>query len=207
MILPELPYEAWKDTYATLHMWMQIVGKVRLELSPHVNHWWEVPFYLSARGLTTSPIPYSGGAFDVEFDFINHMLMIRTSGGAIFTIPLMPRSVADFYMVFMAALKSLGIDVSIYPVPVEIPDPIPFLENTKQGAYDADYVHRFWRVLLWADGVFKQFRGRFIGKHSPVHFFWGASTLPRHASAGGSRRSANGRRNWRKSCAMPIHTR
>lgn len=173
MGLPELPYEAWKDTYATLHMWTQIVGKVRLELSPHVNHWWEVPLYLSARGLTTSPIPYPGGVFDVEFDFIDHRLLIRTSAGATRTIPLAPRSVADFYAAFMVALKALGVDVTIYPVPVEIPDPIPFDQDTTHASYDADYANRFWRTLLFIDRVLKEFRGRFIGKHSPVHFFWG----------------------------------
>ncbi|MCC6801252.1 MAG: hypothetical protein IT319_00095 [Anaerolineae bacterium] len=173
MRLPELPYEAWKDTYATLHMWTQIVGKVRLELSPHVNHWWEVPLYLSARGLTTSPIPYLDGVFDVEFDFIDHMLLIRTSAGATRTIPLAPRSVADFYAAFMAALRSLGIDVTIYPVPVEIADPIPFDQDTTHASYDADYANRFWQALTFSDRVLKEFRGRFIGKHSPVHFFWG----------------------------------
>jgi hypothetical protein len=171
--LPELPYEAWKDTIATVHMWMQIVGKVRLELTPHVNHWWQVPFYLTARGMTTSPIPYGDGVFEIDFDFIDHRLIIATSRGAIRSLTLRPQSVADFYAEFTSRLRAMGIDVKIWGMPVEIPDPIPFEQDTGHAAYDADYVQRWWRALLFADRVLKAFRGRFTGKNSPVHFFWG----------------------------------
>ncbi len=177
MILPELSIAEWEDTRATLHMWMQIVGKVRLELTPHVNHWWEVPFYLTSRGLTTSPIPYQGITFDVDFDFIDHTLLIRTSAGKDQALRLRPQSVAEFYDEFMATLKVLDIDVEIWPIPVEIPDAIPFEGDTQHASYDRDAVQRFWRALLFADQVFKEFRGRFIGKNSPVHFFWGGLDL------------------------------
>ena len=173
LMLPELPIAAWKDTKATLHMWMQIVGKVRLALSPQVNHWWEVPFYLTARGMTTSPIPYGDGVFEVDFDFIDHSLLIRTSAGATRSFALRPQSVAEIYREFFETLHEIKIDVDIWPVPVEIPDPIPFEQDTRHASYDAEYAQRFWRVLLWTDGVMKQFRSSFIGKHSPVHFFWG----------------------------------
>jgi hypothetical protein len=174
---PALPFAEWKDTCATLHMWTQIVGKVRLELSPYLNHWWEVPFYVSARGLTTSPIPYSAGIFEVEFDFIEHALRIETSAGETEVLELVPQSVADFYREFMASLKSLGIDVKIWPMPVEIPNPIRFDQDNLHASYDAVYAERFWRVLVAVDKVFKEFRGRFIGKDSPVHFFWGSFDL------------------------------
>jgi len=177
MTLPELPIDAWEDSRATLHMWMQIVGKVRLELMPYINHWWQVPFYLTSRGLTTSPIPYQGITFDVDFDFIDHALLIRTSEGTGQVIKLMPCSVARFYDEFMQALKTLKIEVNIWPVPVEIPDPIPFEQDHEHDSYDPDYAQRFWRVLLFADQVFKEFRGHFIGKNSPVHFFWGSLDL------------------------------
>jgi Family of unknown function (DUF5996) len=174
---PELPLEAWQDTYTTLHMWMQIVGKVRLALSPNINHWWGVPLYVNALGLTTSAIPYSGGNFDVQFDFIHHKLVIRTSNDAILPLALAPQSVADFYRDFMAALASLGIAVKIWKMPVEIPDPIPFDQNTKHASYDPEYANRFWRILVLCDEVFKEFRAGFIGKASPVHFFWGSFDL------------------------------
>ncbi|MGB6898382.1 MAG: DUF5996 family protein [Candidatus Acidiferrum sp.] len=174
---PELPLEAWQDTYATLHMWTQVVGKVRLALAPNINHWWGVPLYVNALGLTTSAIPYAGGTFDVQFDFIHHQLVIRTSNDAILALPLTPRSVADFYREFMAALASLGIAVKIWRMPVEIPDPIPFDQDTKHAAYNPEYASRFWRILLSCDAIFKEFRARFIGKASPVHFFWGSFDL------------------------------
>ncbi len=176
-IWPALPYAAWKDTCATLHMWTQIVGKVRLALSPYLNHWWEVPLYVSARGLTTSPIPYAAGIFEVEFDFIEHVLRIETSTGETELLDLKPRSVADFYREFMATLKSMGIDVKIWPMPVEIPNPIRFDQDTTHASYDPVYAERFWRILVAVDKVFKEFRGRFIGKDSPVHFFWGSFDL------------------------------
>ncbi len=174
---PALPLEAWQDTYATLHMWTQIVGKVRLAQSPLINHWWEVPLYISARGLTTSAIPYRDGIFEVEFDFLQHNLLIRTSQGQVKTIALAPRSVADFYQEFMAVLASLDIGVKIWHMPVEIPNPIAFDRDTQHASYDREYVTRFWRILLVVDSIFQEFRSRFIGKNSPVHFFWGSFDL------------------------------
>jgi hypothetical protein len=174
---PALPLDAWQDTYATLHMWTQIVGKVRLAQSPLVNHWWEVPLYISARGLTTSAIPYDLGIFEIEFDFLHHNLVIQTSQGQEKTIPLAPRSVADFYQEFTAALAELGIAVKIWHMPVEIPNPIAFDRDTQHASYDREYATRFWRILLAADSVFGEFRSRFIGKNSPVHFFWGSFDL------------------------------
>lgn len=174
---PALPLEAWRDTYDTLHMWTQIVGKVRLKLTPHVNHWWEVPLYLTSRGLTTTPIPYAGGTFDATFDFFDHMLVFQTSGGRTETIALRPVSVAEFYREVMATLRGLGVDVRIWTMPQEYDDPIPFDRDTRHASYDPEYAHRCWRILLRADAIFKQFRGRFIGKASPVHLFWGGFDL------------------------------
>ena len=171
---PPLPLAAWKDTCETLHMWTQIVGKVRLSLCPLMNHWWEVPLYVNAHGLTTSPIPYGKGIFEVQFDFIQHQLTIQTNDGENKILPLIPCSVADFYRNFVAALQSLDIEAKIWPVPVEIPDPIPFEQDTKHASYDPDYAHRFWRILTSCDTILKQFRSRFTGKASPVHFFWGS---------------------------------
>jgi hypothetical protein len=174
---PELSLEAWQDTYHTLHMWSQMVGKVRLALSAKTNHWWEVPLYVNAVGLTTSAIPYAGGVFEIHFDFIQHKLVIQTSQGAVETLALAPRSVADFYREFMGALASLGIAVKIWRMPVEIPDPIPFDEDTQHASYDAESANRFWRILVCCDAIFKEFRAAFIGKASPVHFFWGSFDL------------------------------
>ena len=174
---PELPLESWRDTYATLHMWSQIVGKLRLEFCPRTNHWWEVPFYVNSVGLTTSPIPYAGSAFEVQFDFIHHNLIIETSQATKAIIPLKPRSVADFYRELMTALASLGIEAKIWKMPVEIPDPIPFDQDTVHASYDPEYANRFWRILVSCDAVLKEFRARFIGKSSPVHFFWGSFDL------------------------------
>jgi hypothetical protein len=176
-VWPELPLEAWQDTYATLHMWTQIVGKVRLALSPLVNHWWEVAFYVSARGLTTSPIPYGDGIFEVQFDFIEHVLLIQTSWGSEKRLPLKPQSVAAFYTEFMSALRSLGIEVKIWTMPVEEPNPVRFENDTQHASYDPEYAHRFWHILTLCDTIFKEFRSRFIGKDSPVHFFWGSFDL------------------------------
>lgn len=176
-VWPSLPFEEWKDTYATLHMWTQIVGKVRLVLSPMVNHWWQVPLYVTPRGLTTSAIPYGHRSFEINFDFIDHKLIINTSDGATSMLALVPRSVADFYREVMTTLRSLGIEVEIYTTPVEIPDPIPFTEDHAHASYDAEYAHRLWRILVQTDSVFKEFRSRFIGKCSPVHFFWGSFDL------------------------------
>jgi hypothetical protein len=174
---PALPLEQWQPTYHNLHMWTQIVGKVRLELTPKTNHWWNVPLYVSARGLTTSPIPYDSGVFEIQFDFLEHKLRIERSEGSRKELALEPRTVADFYTEFMAALCSLGIDVAIYAKPVEVPDPIAFPEDRTYRAYDADAAHRFWRILVSCDEIFKQFRAGFLGKCSPVHFFWGSFDL------------------------------
>jgi hypothetical protein len=174
---PELPLAAWKDTYATLHMWTQIVGKVRLALSPKLNHWWEVPLYVSSVGLTTSPIPYNDGVFEVQFDFIHHELAIWTSQDRKRVIALAPRSVADFYKEFMQCLASLDVHVKIWTMPCEVPDPIAFDRDTQHASYDPEFANRFWRILVATDVIFKEFRSRFIGKSSPVHFFWGSFDL------------------------------
>jgi hypothetical protein len=174
---PALPLEAWEPTRATLHMWTQIVGKIRLALSPYINHWWQVPFYVSARGLTTSPIPYGGETFEILFDFIAHDLLIQKSDGTTKTLQLAPRSVAEFYAELMAALRSMDIAVKIWTMPVEIPAPMPFDMDRTHASYDPDSANRFWRILVSADTILKEFRGRFIGKASPVHFFWGSFDL------------------------------
>ncbi len=174
---PALPLDSWKDTYATLHMWTQIVGKVRLALTPTVNHWWNVPLYVTSRGLTTSPIPYGGRIFEVQFDFIDHVLVLRRNDGWSKTLPLVPRSVADFYKEFMGLLFSADIQVKIWRMPVEIPNPIPFDEDRIHASYDPEYARRFWQILVSVDRVFEEFRSRFIGKCSPVHFFWGSFDL------------------------------
>ncbi len=171
---PALPLAVWNDTRRKLHMWTQIVGKVRLALSPRINHWWEVPLYVNASGLTTSAIPYTAGIFEVQFDFIHHQLRIETSHAATKIFELAPLSVADFYREFMAALAALGIDVKIWKMPVEISDPIPFDQDTEHSPYDAESVDRFWRILVSSDEIFKEFRAQFIGKASPSHFFWGS---------------------------------
>jgi len=174
---PELPLEAWKDTYATMHMWMQIVGKIRLALSPKINHWWEVALYVTSLGLTTSPIPYGDRIFEIQFDFVHHKLLIRTNRDEERTILLTPRSVADFYKEFMQCLQSLDIQVKIWKMPCEVPNPIAFDRDTVHASYDPEYANRFWRILVCADDIFKEFRARFIGKNSPVHFFWGSFDL------------------------------
>jgi hypothetical protein len=174
---PALPLAEWKETCDTLHMWTQVVGKVRLALTPHLNHWWEVPLYVTARGLTTSPIPYGTGVFEANFDFIDHKLNIETSWGEARMIRLLPRTVADFYREFMEKLRSLGIEVKIWPMPVEVPDPIRFDLDTMHAAYDPEYARRVWRILVTVDAILKEFRARFIGKDSPVHFFWGSFDL------------------------------
>ncbi len=174
---PKLPLDAWQDTYSTLHMWTQIVGKVRLALSPLINHWWEVALYVNARGFTTSAIPYGEGIFEVQFDFIDHKLIINTSWDSSKTLPLKPQSVADFYAEFMAALRSLGIEVKIWTMPCEVPNPVRFENDTQHASYDPEYAHRFWQILVLCENVFTEFRARFIGKDSPVHFFWGSFDL------------------------------
>jgi Family of unknown function (DUF5996) len=175
--LPSLPFDSWKDTLATLHMWTQVVGKVRLKLCPLVNHFWNVTFYLTARGMTTSAMPYEGGTVEVRFDFIDHKLSIETSEGRIVAFQLKPQTVAEFYKEFMAALADLGVRLKIWTVPCEIPDPIPFEKDHIHAAYDADAVNKFWRITVWVDQIFKEFRAGFLGKVSPVHFFWGSFDL------------------------------
>ncbi len=174
---PALPLEAWEPTRATLHMWCQIVGKIRMALSPYANHWWQVPLYVSARGLTTSPIPYKGKIFEIEFDFIGHLLRISVSDGAVRTLRLVPKSVAAFHAELMAALASLGIEVHISTMPSELAEPIDFTQDTIHASYDSAYASRFWRTLIVITGVLTEFRGDFIGKSSPVHFFWGSFDL------------------------------
>src|SRR5229473_3063394 len=174
---PALPLAEWKDTYATLHMWTQIVGKVRLALSPPINHFWGTALYVSARGLTTSPIPYAKGVFEINFDFIAHTLEIATSLGETRAFRLVPRMVAEVYAKLMDALHSLGIDVKVWPMPVEVPRPVRFNLDESHAAYDREYAHRFWQILVRAGAVFWEFRSRFIGKVSPVHFFWGSFDL------------------------------
>jgi hypothetical protein len=176
-IWPSLPLEEWKETYATLHMWTQVVGKIRLAQSPPINHWWQVPLYVTARGLTTSAMPYDSRIFEIDFDFIDHQLLIKCSDAAMRIIPLSPRSVADFYHEVMRALRELDMEIKIWTMPVEVENPIPFEKDHGHAAYDAEYANRFWRILLRADKVFKEFRSDFIGKVSPVHFFWGSFDL------------------------------
>jgi Family of unknown function (DUF5996) len=171
---PALPYESWKDTCTTLHLWTQIVGKIRLARTPWINHSWHVTLFVTARGLTTSPIPDEGRALQIDFDFIDHRLLIQTSDGARRRLPLEPHSVADFHDQLMATLAEVDIRVPIHGRPNEVVNPIPFREDREHAAYDPEFAHRFWRVLLQADRVFKQFRTRFRGKVSPVHFFWGS---------------------------------
>jgi hypothetical protein len=174
---PPLPLAAWHDTYATLHMWTQIVGKTRLALSPVENHWWHIALYVTPRGLTTSAMPYGSRTVAAEFDFLDHHLYLRASNGATSALPLAPQTVADFYAAYRAALRSLELDVPIYPVPVEVETAIPFAEDRTHHAYDPDAAQRWWRALVQADRVLKRFRGRFLGKQSPVHFFWGSFDL------------------------------
>jgi len=173
-ILPALPLDSWKDTLETLHLWTQVVGKVRLKLCPLVNHWWNVPFYVTARGVETSAMPCGWGVVQVQFDFIDHKLIIKTSAGAKRALALKPQSVAEFYQTFMAELGDLGVNVRIWTRPCEVPDPIPFEKDRIHASYDPEAVHRFWHILVWVDTVLKEFRAGFIGKVSPVHFFWGS---------------------------------
>jgi len=176
-IFPPLPLAEWEATKDTLHLWTQIVGKIRLVQTPLTNHFWNVPLYVSARGLTTSAMPYERGVFEIEFDFIEHNLVIKTSAGEIKTIRLEPKTVARFYEELLATLRDIGIEPQIRAIPDEIPDPIPFAEDTTHKSYDAEYAARFWRALIQVDKIFSEFRSQFIGKVSPVHFFWGSFDL------------------------------
>jgi hypothetical protein len=176
-IWPELAYPTWSDTAATLQLWSQIIGKVRLTLTPWVNHSWQVPFYVTARGLGTSPIPVGYEILEVEFDFISHRLVARMSDGNEGVLPLAPRSVADFYRAAMDLLKNMGVNVAINEMPNEVANPIRFSQDRTHAAYDAAAAHRFWRALIQIDRIFKLFRSGFVGKASPIHFFWGSFDL------------------------------
>ncbi len=174
---PQLPWDAWKDTCETLHMWTQIVGKVKLELAPFLNELWEVGFHVTARGMTTGIIPAGDRIVEATFDFIDHNLVLTVSDGQVKVMPLVARSVADFYQEFMAVMRSLGIEVAINPVPVEVPDPIPFDQDRTHTSYDADSVHRFWRILAQTAQVLQRYRSPFAGKSSPILFYWGSFDL------------------------------
>ena len=174
---PALPFAEWQDTATTLHMWTQIVGKIRLTLSPWINHSWHVTFYVTSRGLTTSPIPHGTSTFEIRFDFIDHELRILKSDGAARVLKLRPQSVAKFYREVMNALGEMELPVTINMTPNEIENPIPFDQDEEHRSYDREYANRFWRVLVQSDRVFKAFRSRFCGKSSPVHFFWGSFDL------------------------------
>ena len=176
-VWPALPLEEWKDTYATLHMWTQIVGKIRLAQTPLINHWWNATLYVTSRGLTTSAMPYGHRTFDIDFDFLDHNLLFRSSDGRAKTVRLHPRPVADLYRETMSALHSLETPVTIWTTPVEVEDRTPFEQDEKHAAYDPEYAQRVWRILLQASRVLTGFRSRFLGKVSPVHFFWGAFDL------------------------------
>jgi hypothetical protein len=174
---PVLPLESWEETYATLHRWMQIVGKIRLRLCADVNHWWHGTLYVTPRGLTTGPIPYGQRMFQMDFDFLKHELRVTTADDESGSIPLVPRSVADFYHETLATLAALRLPVTIWTTPVEVEDRTPFEEDHKHASYDPEKAQRCWRILLQAYRVLTQFRGRFVGKTSPVHFFWGSFDL------------------------------
>jgi hypothetical protein len=174
---PELTLSPWEDTRDTFHMWTQVVGKVRLALEPMVNHWWQVPLYVSARGLTTSLMHAGPTGVEIEFNLVDHVLDMRTTDGRSRHVPLEPRSVASFYEATMAALSDLGVRVTIFPRPVEVVEAIPFADDEQHHAYDAAAVHRFWLALVQAHRVMARFRAGFAGKASPVHFFWGGSDL------------------------------
>jgi len=174
---PELHYDEWSASCSTLHLWTQIAGKIRLAQTPWLNHSWHVPLYVTVEGLSTSPIPYGNRTFEIRFDLHEHLLVIAVSDGASMRLPLRPQSVADFFSTVMGALRELGISVAITELPCEIAGAVPFSRDTTHAAYDAEYAQRFWRVLLQADRVFNLFRSGFIGKCSPVHFFWGSFDL------------------------------
>jgi hypothetical protein len=186
-ILPPLPLAPWQETLTTLHMWGQVVGKIRLATAPMINHWWQATLYMTARGMTTSPLSVENRIFQIDFDFIDHILRVQTSSGATRELPLASYSVANFYNNVMEILSSLDIEVTIWPLPVEVEERIPFDQDETHAAYDPEAVNRFWRALVQIDRVMKEFRGRFCGKASPVHFFWGSFDM---AAARFSGRSA-----------------
>jgi Family of unknown function (DUF5996) len=174
---PSLPFAEWRETCATLQLWTQVIGKIRLAQAPLINHWWQVPLYVTARGLTTSPMPHGDRSFQIDFDFIGHRLVIACNDGNTTCLALEPRPVAEFYRDVMALLEKLGLPVKIWTMPVEIPGAIPFEQDRAHASYDKDAAHRFWRILVQCDRVFMKFRARYLGKVSPVHFFWGSFDL------------------------------
>lgn len=174
---PDLPYAEWRETRDTLHMWTQVVGKVRLALTPTINHWWNVPLYVSARGLTTSAMQYGDRCVDIEFDFVSDLLRVRIDNEDERHVALAPRTVADFYSETMSVLRAAGVDVKIWSTPVEVPEPIAFEDDRQHASYDREAVQRFWRILAHSAAVFTTFRSGFVGKCSPVHFFWGSFDL------------------------------
>lgn len=174
---PELPYADWRETLANIHMWTQIVGKIRLAQSTWVNHSWHVALYVTPRGLTTSVIPHGPRSFQIDFDFIDHRILVSVSDGSVRIVPLVPQTTADFHAALFGALDELGLPVTIHGRPNEVEDAVPFAEDRRHAAYDAAAVNRFWRALVLVDGVFKEFRAGFAGKCSPVHFFWGSFDL------------------------------
>jgi Family of unknown function (DUF5996) len=174
---PDLSPGGWQDTFDTLHMWTQIVGKTRLALAPMENHWWQVALYVTVRGLTTSPMPHGNRSIAVELDFISHELIVRTSDGARQAFALTPMTVADFFAQYLSTLRNLGIDPAIYPSPVEVETAIPFSRDSQHASYEPEAAHQCWQILLNTNRVMKRFRGRFTGKQSPVHFFWGSFDL------------------------------
>jgi hypothetical protein len=174
---PQLPYDAWRETAATLHLWLQIVGKIALVQRPWVNHSWHVALRITARGIGTGLIPHEAGSFQIDFDFVEHRLVVHSTEGRTVTVPLQPQSTASFYRDVMSALATLGVPVKIHTLPNELPDPIRFDADEVHRSYDGEYVNRYWRVLVQVERVFEEFRARFIGKCSPVHFFWGSADL------------------------------
>jgi hypothetical protein len=188
---PSLHLSEWESSYETLHLWMQIAGKIRMALTPLVNHWWNTTLYVTARGLTTSEMPYRGGALELRFDFIDHKLVIEMTGRRAVAIDLRPQTTADFYASVMTALRDNGIEVKIWPVSVEMPVAVRIDSDRDHASYDREAVNRWWRITLAVDTVLKEFRGRFIGKSSPVHFFWGGFDLAVSRFSG---RRAPGRR-------------
>ena len=203
---PALPLEEWKDTYDTLHRWTQIVGKIRLATAPLENHWWNTTLYVNPRGLTTSAMHYNGTTFQMDFDFIDHNLLIQTNEGSTKTIALRPRSVADFYQETVSALGDLEIYVPIWTTPVEVQDRTPFEEDDKHASYNPEYVQRLWSILSQTSRVFTEFRSHFIGKVSPVHFFWGAFDLAVTRFSGRSAPPHPGASNLARFVAVEAYT-
>lgn len=176
-IWPSLPLSAWQDTYTTLHLWLQIIGKIKLKQAPVANHWWQVPLYVTTRGITTAPIPHSSRTFQFDLDFIAHQLYITTNDNAVESMPLTANSVSVFYREIMARLHEMALPVKIWTTPVEVPKPIPFEQDNANKSYDKDYSNRLWRILVQTERILNQCRSNFLGKISPIHFFWGSFDL------------------------------